>query len=306
MIELEPVIQCDICESKDYEELFTRGDLNTFLDGSFKFVRCLNCGLIYQNPRPTKNSWPVLYQEGYDQYKTEYRKGLERIIHSYGLRKRFRSILRYKSSGELLDIGCSTGDFIRYVSTNPNWRTVGIEPSIVAYNKALQLGLNVYNMLLEDFTISHSDHKFDVVTLWNVIEHLFSPTRDIQIIRNHLKPKGLLVITTPDVDSFSAHLFQKYWIGYELPRHFYVFSKRTLRLLLEKSGFELIRFENIYGEHAAFMSSLRFFLRAITNKPLGLELFFGFPIRLFFSPFFRIINIMKKGSWLTVYAKKNE
>ena len=306
MIELEPVKQCDICESKDYEELFTRGDLNTFLDGSFRFVRCLNCGLIYQNPRPTKISWPALYQEEYDQYKTDYLKGLERIIHSYGLYKRFRSILRYKRSGELLDIGCSTGDFIRYVSTYPNWRTVGIEPSTIAYNKALQFGLNVYNMSLEDFTISHLDHKFDVVTLWNVIEHLFSPMRDIQIIWNHLKPRGLLVITTPDIDSFSARLFQKYWIGYELPRHFYVFSKRTLRLLLEKSGFELIRFENIYGEHAAFMSSLRFFLRAITNKPLGLELFFGFPIRLFFSPFFRIISIMKKGSWLTVYAKKNE
>lgn len=306
MVKFENVC-CDICGNIENEVFLTREDLNSSIEGMFRLVKCSQCGLVYQNPRPTKDSWAFLYPDNYDQYENDfmYKKGIERFFHEHGLRKRFNLIQKYIKNGNLLDVGCATGDFLSYVARHDGWNVIGIEPSTIACQRAWASGLDrVYNLTLSEFSYKFSELRLDVITLWNVIEHLYSPAEDLLVIRNLLNKSGLLVITTPDIESFGAHLFRKYWIGYELPRHFFVFSKRTLELLLEKTGFEVIEFSNIYGEHAAFFSSIQFLLRGITKKQIKLGFLFSFPFRFLTSPFFYLICTLGKGSWLTVVAKK--
>ncbi|MEM4655088.1 MAG: class I SAM-dependent methyltransferase [Thermosphaera sp.] len=259
--------------------------------------------MIYQNPRPTKGSLPLIYPKGYDQYISYKNNGISYFFHQYGLRKRYKIILRYKNHGNLLDIGCATGDFIEYLSKVPGWSCTGIEPSEHAIKKSHVKHL-IYQGDLEYFCQLFPQQQFDVVTLWNVIEHVHSPTRELSLIFNLLKDDGILVITTPNVNSTIARIFGKYWIGYELPRHLFVFSEQTIKNLLEKTGYKITKCSSIYGEHAAFMSSLRFFIRYITNKRPNLNVLYSLPIRIALAPIFYILTIRNKGSGLTIVAQK--
>jgi len=121
-----------------------------------------------------------------------------------------------------------------------------------------------------------------------------------------LNPDGILVFTTPNLDSFDAHFFGKYWIGYELPRHFYVFSTPILIKYLSETRLKLVGSKCLYGEHAAAMSSVRFWLRAkhpsVSHK-LD-KVLFMFPMRVLLSPFFFVMDKLKKSSPITIFAQK--
>jgi SAM-dependent methyltransferase len=302
MVEFEHTI-CDICANPKYTILFKREDLNTNLFGEYQVVQCNNCGLIYQNPRPTKDSLISLYPSDYDQYESYVKRGLEYLVHIYGLQKRYKIISQYKNRGVLLDIGCGTGDFIEYVSNISGWKCIGIEPNNFAFSRS-KIRKIIFNGDVAQFYKEFPDAQFDVITLWNVIEHLYSPANELGVIYKILRDDGILVITTPNVNSTAARLFGRYWIGYELPRHLYVFSNETIAKLLQKTGYIPKEFTNIYGEHAAFMSSVRFYVRALAQSKYSLNFLFSLPIRILLAPLFFTCKFQTRGSWLTVIAQK--
>lgn len=302
MAEFEQTI-CDLCANPTYTILFKREDLNTNLLGEYQVVKCSGCGLIYQNPRPTKDSLLSLYPSDYDQYESHPKQGLGYFVHMYGLRKRYKIISKYKKRGDLLDIGCATGDFIEYVSNLPGWKCIGIEPSKIAFSQS-KVRRIIFNGDIAQFYKEFPEAQFDVITLWNVIEHFYSPVYELGIISKMLRDDGILVITTPNVNSIAARLFGRYWIGYELPRHLYIFSNETIAKLLYKTGYIPKKFTNIYGEHAAFMSSFRFYIRSLLRSRYNLGFLFSLPIRLLFSPLFYTYKFYTCGSWLTVIAQK--
>jgi len=303
-IELEPVV-CNLCGSNEYDPYLERMDLYTSLPGVFKMVRCRNCGLIYENPRPTANSWDAIYPPSYGQYNpsAQTQKLLSRLSRIYGLRKRARFIQRYKKSGSLLDVGCATGDFLEVMANQPGWKVAGIEPHPEASAYARSLGLDVQTGTLDD--LKSDDLRFDVITMWHVIEHLFDPTASLEIINQHLQPGGIVILTTPNLDSLDARLFGRFWTGFELPRHLFLFSTQSMRDLLERTGFQMKDMHCFYGTHAAFMSSVRFWLRRNGKRRERLEnAFFTLPARIAFAPFFYLSDLFKWSSPVTFVGMK--
>ncbi len=143
--------------------------------------------------------------------------------------------------------------------------------------------------------------------MWNVIEHLPDPKTTLKIIHERLKPGGWLVFSTPNHNSFDAQIYKQYWIGYELPRHYYVFSDETIEKLLRLTGFNLISKRCLYGSFALSMSSLRFWLRArhpkIARK--SEKWIFSLPVHILLSPYFFLTDKISRSSPLTVFAQKN-
>lgn len=299
-------VSCNFCGSTSYVKFFSRGDLNTFLPGIFTLVQCTTCGLVYQNPRPSEKDWEYIYPDEYDQYVSIPSKmnTLENIFRRYGLLKRIRSIEKYIKKGTLCDLGCSTGEFLFELKDHPGWNVFGIEPSTIASQYAREQGLNVYSGTLDENI--QNIPEINVLTMWNVIEHLPDPLHTLRMIRSRMSPNGLLVFTTPNLDSFDAKLFGKYWIGYELPRHFYVFSMKTISYLLDAAGFTLLDTKCLFGSHAATMSSLRFWIRskypALPKK--AEDILFSPFFRVVLSPFFTILDKTKKSSPITIFAQK--
>jgi hypothetical protein len=146
-----------------------------------------------------------------------------------------------------------------------------------------------------------------VITLWNVLEHLADPVEMLRQIEGRLAPDGLLCLAVPVYDSLAARVFGKYWVGWELPRHFYMFDHATIVRTLEAGGFSVIRKASISGTYYGIVRSAllalegakapyalrRVFERAATSKS-------G---RALLKPSIWISEILQRGTVLTLAAR---
>lgn len=225
---------CNICHCPEYDVLYTGAegkDYGYYSSGHFgRIVTCKNCGLKYIHPRDEK------IEDIYENIKDEkYLKSEEARIDN--ARKDIAEIERYQQKGSILDIGCGPGLFLK-VAREKGWRGQGIELSKWAFEYGKKQGLSMINKNLEDASLESG--SFDVVTMWDVIEHVEDPSRLLKEAHRIMKKSGLLVLNTPDIGSLFAKLTGKRW--WNLMRmHIYYFDRKTIRKILEKSGFEIIK-----------------------------------------------------------------
>ena len=170
-------VDCDLCGRRDSIPLFTKG--------GYTIVRCMNRGLVYTNPRLNDESIKALYNneyyagKGFDaavNYCHQHESALVEVKRS--LRRRLACIERYKSKGRLLDIGCAFGDFLTLASQN-GWECYGVELSSFAARIGKEdFGLNIVTGPLEEVNLPNE--YFDVITLFETIEHLTSPASTLR------------------------------------------------------------------------------------------------------------------------------
>jgi SAM-dependent methyltransferase len=183
---------------------------------------------------------------------------LLRTIYEYGVRKRTQTVARVKNAGALLDIGCSTGTFLLGMRKISGFMVKGVEINAQAAEAAIREGLDVRVGTLHQAGFAES--VFDVVTLWDVFEHLHDPSAALKEIARILKPSGAVVMRVPNLDSWDARLFGRFWAGLDAPRHTYVFDLRSLRNLLERAGFTDLEMRCNIGSYPTFVLSVRFWL----------------------------------------------
>lgn len=251
---------CDNCGDAGGDLLFEGVDRFLALPGRFRLVRCPTCGLIRQNPRPSADTIDAYYPASYEPYSrpiSEEPRWFRRWDRRYGMLKRRRLIERFQPSGRILDVGCATGNFLSEIAQTGRWETLGIEPNAGAARVAReQLSLDVRVGRLSDVDLSGV--TFDVVTLWNVLEHLHEPIADLQRIARLLQPGGVLVFSLPNLESFEVRVFREKWFGWELPRHLYFFPRDVLAAILAAHGFRLVESRCLSGSQISFVSSLRY------------------------------------------------
>ncbi len=302
-------IDCPLCNVDHSEPVATVQDRLLGIEGEFTLVKCAECGLLYLNPQPTAEEIVRYYPAEYDSYVSpglDQLSWLRRASIDYGLRKRCQAVTRHKQEGRLLEVGCSSGMFLDAMRKSGSWDVYGVDISEHATKYARdQLGLNVFCGQLEE--AQFPDKFFDVVVLWDVLEHLPNPRAALVEIRRVLADDGWLIFRVPNLDSLDARLFGPYWAGLDAPRHFFVFSPATLKQMLESAGFILQRMACISGAYPTFVLSVRFWARdrfsprAQAWMQRVLELL---PVRLLAAPFFQIVDRLKKSSVITVYARQ--
>jgi SAM-dependent methyltransferase len=141
---------------------------------------------------------------------------------------------RYKQRGQLLDIGCSNGSFLSAMKSE-NWNLAGVEISAASAEKArLASGATVFTGDILNAPLA--PESFDVVTSFDVLEHLYQPRETMEKIAQWLKPGGIFYVVLPNLESWEARLFRSYWFGLELPRHLGHFSPTSLRHLAHAAG----------------------------------------------------------------------
>ena len=133
----------------------------------------------------------------------------------------------------LLDLGCGTGVFLDQ-ARQAGYGVSGVEVSGYAGERARARGLEVTVGAVETWTVPQA--SFDVITMWDVIEHLRDPVAVVQVAARGLKPGGVLALSTGDIDSWCARLSGRGWHLFNLPEHLFFFSSRSLHLLLEHAG----------------------------------------------------------------------
>jgi 2-polyprenyl-3-methyl-5-hydroxy-6-metoxy-1,4-benzoquinol methylase len=199
-----------------------------------RIVQCQRCGLVYADPRRNGDDIVETYEAVEDPLYVEEREG--RILTFEHHLKPLGRHTGPPNGRSLLDVGCYIGVFVE-IANNHGWDAWGVEPSRWAVNEARKQGLHVVQGTLE--TADLPEAYFDVVTMWDVIEHLTDPMRALQHVHRLLKPGGLAVLHTIDIDSLFARLMGARW-PWLMEMHMYYFSRRTLRAMLERCGFRVI------------------------------------------------------------------
>jgi len=235
-------VPCNICDGKEVEVILTPQVKNiSFMEvfsaaggvrGTQKIVKCKKCGLVFVSPRFPEEQIEKAYQEAFDHGYSSQELG-RKITFENGIKLIERL---YEKKGKILDIGAANGVFVE-VSKNRSWVAYGVELSQELARSGKKKGLKFYQGTLEKQNFQNN--FFDIITYWDVLEHVYDPKEELTLANKLLKSGGLLLINYPDIGSLPARLTGKYW-WFFLSVHLYYFSKNSLNNLLAKTGFKTI------------------------------------------------------------------
>lgn len=284
-------IPCPICDNKEFKVVFEdqlgntlppiNYDFTPATRNTFQIVKCISCDFIFTNPMPALSD---AYHDSIDEAYLE--SSAQRLITA---KKSMKYIDQFKNSGKLLDVGCAMGLFLD--AAKEKFEVQGIELSQWAADIASKKHL-VHRQPLSQLNLTD---KFEVITLWGVIEHFENPRAEIEATYAALKPGGLLVIYTGDVDAWLPKLLGKKWWWFQ-GMHLLYFSRKTLTLLLKRVGFEVIHHRN----HTLYFQ-LFSLAKSLNRYKIG-RLFF----KIFNLPFIKNITIpLTLSGEMVLYARKN-
>ncbi|MFQ5823406.1 MAG: class I SAM-dependent methyltransferase [bacterium] len=243
-------INCPLCGSHRNQPKFKAPDRFNLDSGiDYHIVICLNCQFIYLNPRPMAEFISEFYTNGAYQPFLSTKASLNiwdiiyRWLRNYSVRWKRRKIEKLKTKGKILDIGCGTGEFLHEMKRH-GWEVEGIEKDQRAAEFAQkEYGLKVSTDDLNELTILKK--KFDIITMWHVLEHLFQPLDTLNIVKKILEDDGFLLIAAPNVVSFDANFYRDNWVALDAPRHLQHFVPKSLTVFSEAAELEIFNFQQM-------------------------------------------------------------
>jgi len=243
-------VTCNLCGSDDavllYPALLPRTNspdriaryrcTSTLYRQHHAIVRCRQCGLVYANPRPSEEEGLKAYQEVVD--PLYLREEIGRLLTFQRHLRAVEDVVGPSQGGRrLLDVGCYTGLFLEAAQEH-GWEAWGLEPCHWSVEEGHRRGLVILEGTLRG--VSLPAQSFDILTFWDVVEHLPDPRATFAEAWRILKPGGWIVIQTLNVESWPARLLGPHW-PWLMEMHLYYFSPRTLARLLERVGFTPVK-----------------------------------------------------------------
>ncbi|MHB8910146.1 MAG: class I SAM-dependent methyltransferase [Syntrophales bacterium] len=222
-------MDCVICGGKDFTAWGRQG--------AYEILRCRACGLGLTSPAP---SAAELAEFNRGAYSGEERAAVYASRWAE-LRKRYAYIVRikqFKKEGALLDVGCNIGTFMK-VARDEGFAVTGVEMNAgcAAYGREW-FSLDIRSSSLDDAAFPAG--TFDVVTMFDVLEHVQDPCALVSEVSRALKPDGLLVVQSPNLTSFMAWLLKENWNWLTPQDHLYHFTPGALSRLLKDGGFTVV------------------------------------------------------------------
>ena len=327
--------QCPLCHGKNIIFLLEGKDYLHGKPGQFPVVQCSTCSLAFIHPQPSIGDIAGFYPEHYYAYtvkteqdvsiwkKTELnfrnRKKAEIASIHYNYPRQypksmFYNILSmvsrqiddlpdYVPDGLLLDVGCGKGTYLLEMK-DMGWNTIGVEFSESGAQAARDASLEVFQGSLKD--AGFADNSIDFARMADVLEHLPNPVDSMKELHRILKPGGQTRISVPNLKSATFTIFGKYWFPLEIPRHLFFYSPASLRLLSEKSGFEVVSLKAWAHKEVDIIPSIQYWLddkhpniASIYRNKTVQKL-----IRKAIFPFKAITTLLGYGSGITIILRK--
>ncbi|MDQ3142054.1 MAG: class I SAM-dependent methyltransferase [Bacteroidota bacterium] len=264
----------------------------------FDLQKCENCSVVITANPPAEVDIEPYYRGDHYISHTDTKNGLiykiYHIVRNWMLFRKKQLVSKLGSQKRLLYIGCGTGYFLQYMKKK-GYEVRGIEKIDAAKSYAeneFDLTVHYPEVLFKNNILG----TFDFVTMWHVLEHLYEPSKYLQAIHNVLNEHGFLILAVPNYTSYDAAYYKSYWDGYDVPRHLWHFSPKSMELLLSKHNFQLKEIHRLPFD--------AFWVSTLSEKWKGNKwyLVFGFCVGLV-STVISWLNIKRTASLIYVFKK---
>jgi SAM-dependent methyltransferase len=235
------VKRCPACDAPGSRTIHRLTDPSGRIAGVFELRRCAGCEVVYVSPRPSDEALTALYDEDfYFSTGWSYDALAEWFLEAIQAQRRGRVERHVRPPGRLLDIGCGDGRFVHHMARH-GWDAIGLDfsPSALAYARRKSNGARFAQGTLDDFACAPG--RLDLVTLWQVLEHIGEPRPLLRRCHALLRSGGVFVAAVPNIEGLSARLAGERWWGLDVPRHLVLYSPATLCRSLEHAGFRVLR-----------------------------------------------------------------
>lgn len=247
-----------------------------FLTGEkFEIYEDSGTEVLYTLPQPIENLGKYYESKNYISHTDGKKSIFERFYQmakSINLNNKLELINKVSNGKNILDYGCGVGDFLEHLQKN-GYDVLGMEPNDSA-RKIAQSKIGKEKVTSTE--LEHNDQKFDIITLWHVLEHIPNLNEIIQQLKNHLSENGRLIIAVPNHKSYDAEYYGKYWAAYDVPRHLWHFSASSMNKLFNNFGMKIesihpMKLDSFYvsllsekykGNKLGFINALRIGLKS--------------------------------------------
>jgi 2-polyprenyl-3-methyl-5-hydroxy-6-metoxy-1,4-benzoquinol methylase len=225
-------LACPLCGAEGSTDFLLAPDRFHLRTEMYRLVRCSKCTCVWQPVPPAPEGMGAHYTEDY--HNAIMRAGESNSGARWKLQHDL--IARFKQGGRILDIGCSSGAFLSTMD-KAKWELYGTELSRETAELARKsTGATIFTG--EASEAPYPPNSFDVITSFDLLEHVYDPRVFLSRVLEWLKPGGVYCLNLPNIDSWESRLFGSYWYGLEMPRHITHFSPTSLAHVMKSLGFE--------------------------------------------------------------------
>jgi SAM-dependent methyltransferase len=296
------LVACNVCGKSDAKPLFAATDRLHGFEGTFHYVQCNGCGMVYMNPQIAAEQLSAFYPADYAPHQAAA-ETLNTKKEKLSLPEHILNALNAQS--KVLDVGCGSGGFLDQLRQSRHCQVFGVdfsENAVMAAKK--QYGIEVFCGQISDVPPEYN--RFDLITILSCIEHLTDPAAAIREIASLCKPSGMLFIKTPNYNSFAAKWFRDKWYHLDCPRHLYLFSPGTITTLLERCGFCDIRIA--YGlSSKGWRGSLQYLFYGDNYRPeVKNKIRHSILAQAIISPLSHLSALLNRADTITITARKKD
>jgi 2-polyprenyl-3-methyl-5-hydroxy-6-metoxy-1,4-benzoquinol methylase len=248
-------VPCYFCDSTTSMYFIEAEEDLTGKPGLFTFVRCNECGLVYQNPRIDVDHIKAYYDDEYIAHRRRSNWGLLTPLFEWAMdkhdRDKERIVSRYmdlSGSSAVLDVGCAVGTFLQKLHKLYGATIVGVDFKDLSSHPALRNAEFHCGLFYEQEV---GNERFDLITMWHFLEHDYDPMRSLRKAGQALKRDGRLIIEVPRLDSRTFQMYGNRWPGLQAPQHTVIFDHEMLVKFVERAGFEVVEYLP-YGAFPAY------------------------------------------------------
>jgi 2-polyprenyl-3-methyl-5-hydroxy-6-metoxy-1,4-benzoquinol methylase len=253
---------CPICAHRDRVLLADYDSVSLML--------CISCGMVFSSRMSESSADEGSYDDFYNKKGARrFNFGVEAMVRLFRMGRAVFLTVLAPDAGTILDVGSGRGWMLNDLKRKYRFRrTAGIQIS----RPAVEFSRNVLGLEIFDRDLLEADFgrgRFDIVTLWHVLEHVRKPEETIRRCWQLLNPGGLLVVEVPNFDSWTCPWTLPYWLGFDPSHHLTFFTPSALTSLLERNGFDIRRTRTFSLEYSTFFSA-----QSILDRVTGEDQFF--------------------------------
>lgn len=234
---------CPVCQSDRIKNIFPVKDF-TVSGSQFQVMECDHCTLRFTQDVPTQDEIGVFYKSEEYISHTNTSKGLVNNLYqkvrNVTMKQKTALVKEYTGlpKGSLLDVGCGTGSFLHSMQQK-GWSVTGLEPDADARDLAQQL--HDLKVLPSHEIFNLREDSFNAITMWHVLEHVHQLHEYVEQLKKLLTPAGKIFIAVPNYTSRDAKAYGKFWAAYDVPRHLYHFSPKSIDVLMKQHGLKVVK-----------------------------------------------------------------